>query len=223
MESPPEVKEEPSPVGACDNDGDSGAGAESILQPTEKGKNADSGPNPSQTEPQPAQKTVEFSLGQTEEGEREDPNPNKALAAKNDPEIPVARIKAEAPLSLKTHILLSSPEKNLMNQDRMERVFEGMVIVLGYLHCLLRVNAFAALCLTGFLFLKSKGSPRFVLTALFTALAIVCPMACVEVSLLLLDPPMEVCENIANCFRNRALALEKNIKRGRGEKSVKLL
>lgn len=95
--------------------------------------------------------------------------------------------------------------------DDMDQIYEGMVIVLGFLHCLLRVNPFAALCLFGFLFLKAKKVPRFVLTMLFTLLAVICPMACAEIALLLLDPPVKVCKDISNCFRDATKLLENRI------------
>tara|TARA_B100001057_G_scaffold488377_1_gene572627 strand:- start:455 stop:1078 length:624 start_codon:yes stop_codon:yes gene_type:complete len=95
-----------------------------------------------------------------------------------------------------------------------DKVFEGMVIVLGFLHCILRVNPFAAACLLFFLYLKAKGAPKFFLTALFTLLALVCPTACAEVALLLLDPPIEVCQDISNGFRNSAAGLERRVEGG---------
>ena len=138
-------------------------------------------------------------------------------AESSTPEASPEEKKTKSPRSVDT-ISKETKAEDTKNFNA-EKVFEGMVIVLGFLHCLLRVNPFAAVCLLFFLILKSKCAPRFILTALFTLLALVCPAACAEIALLLLDPPLKVCEDISDCFRNSAASLEeKTVKTFRKKK-----
>ncbi len=85
-----------------------------------------------------------------------------------------------------------------------------MVITMGYLHCIMSLNVLAALCLTLFLWLKALEVPKFLLTFFFTFLAIFCPSVITEVTLLMLEPPLDICENLSDHFRDTAqLASEK--------------
>lgn len=92
----------------------------------------------------------------------------------------------------------------ILIHEKMSKVHEGMVITMGYLHCMMSLNVPAALCLTLFLWLKTVGVPRFLVTFFFTFLAIFCPSVITEVTLLMLEPPLDICENLSDYFRNTA-------------------
>tara|TARA_A100001015_G_C15008420_1_gene721872 strand:- start:1402 stop:2007 length:606 start_codon:yes stop_codon:yes gene_type:complete len=92
----------------------------------------------------------------------------------------------------------------ILIHEKMSKVHEGMVITMGFLHCMMSLNVPAALCLTLFLWLKTVGVPRFLVTFFFTFLAIFCPSVITEVTLLMLEPPLDICENLSDYFRNTA-------------------
>ncbi len=92
----------------------------------------------------------------------------------------------------------------ILIHEKMSKVHEGMVITMGYLHCMMSLNVPGALCLTLFLWLKTVGVPRFLVTFFFTFLAIFCPSIITEVTLLMLEPPLDICENLSDYFRNTA-------------------
>ena len=94
---------------------------------------------------------------------------------------------------------------------KLSRVHEGMVITMGYLHCILSLNVLAALCLTVFLWLKTLHVPKFLLMFFFTFLAIFCPAVITEVTLLMLEPPLDICENLSDHFRNTAQLANNNL------------
>ena len=94
---------------------------------------------------------------------------------------------------------------------KLSRVHEGMVITMGYLHCILSLNVLAALCLTVFLWLKTVHVPKFLLMFFFTFLAIFCPAVVTEVTLLMLEPPLDICENLSDHFRDTAQLANSNL------------
>lgn len=107
---------------------------------------------------------------------------------------------------------LITPEAiHMIIHERMISIHEGMVITMGYLHCIMSLNVMAGLCLTVFLWLKTTNTPKFIIMFFFTLLAVLYPSVITEVTLLMLEPPLDICENLSDYFRNTAKLANKKI------------
>ena len=135
--------------------------------------------------------------------------------------------KQEAQDLVRNMVLETQCQEDLIKvkiHEKLVKVHEGMVITMGYLHCMMALNVPAAFCLTLFLWIKSSGVPNFLIMFLFSFLAIFCPSVITEVTLLMLEPPLDICENLSDNFRNtaklanRKLGLESKIE---GDKKKK--